>query len=92
MHWLSIAVSISSLIAAVMGEQVPLGVPGNEHKSTRRNMDDFKLKHGHGVFTPKDMLELPRPGAATPNPHGDLAFMVVSHYSFEKKRQASVYL
>lgn len=49
-------------------------------------MDGFKLQHGEDILTPKKMLELPRPGAAIANKDGDIAFMVVSQYSFETKK------
>ena len=49
-------------------------------------MDKFKLKDGDDVFTPKKMLELPRPGAAVANAEGDMAYMIVSQYFFETKK------
>jgi hypothetical protein len=71
-----------------MGEQLPLGVGAQGHMTGRRNMEKFQLKHGHDILDPKEMLELPRPGAAIANyeMQGDLAFMVVSQYSFATKK------
>ncbi|KIM30118.1 hypothetical protein M408DRAFT_67081 [Serendipita vermifera MAFF 305830] len=71
-----------------MAEQLPLQDSGHGGRKAndRRNMDGFKLRHGDDVLTPKKMLELPRPGAAVSNGDGDLAFMVVSQYSFETKK------
>jgi hypothetical protein len=70
-----------------MAEQLPLGVGAHAHATGRRNMEKFQLKHGHDILDPKEMLELPRPGAAIANyEKQDLAFMVVSQYSFETKK------
>jgi len=67
-----------------MGEQLPLGVGVHAHTT---GMEKFQLKHGHDILDPKEMLELPRPGAAMANyKKQDLAFMVVSQYSFETKK------
>ncbi|EJU00159.1 alpha/beta-hydrolase [Dacryopinax primogenitus] len=53
----------------------------------------FALKEGNDILTPKDMLELPRPGSAVANPAGDLAFISVSEYSFEiKKMNSTIYI
>jgi hypothetical protein len=51
--------------------------------STRR---EFRLKTGSDRFTPKDLIELPRPGAATANVAGDLVLTPVSKYSFAEKK------
>ncbi|KAG8751278.1 hypothetical protein FRC14_008031 [Serendipita sp. 396] len=86
MRW-TLPTVISLLLAgSTMAEQIILGSSNGEKAPQRRNMDDFKLEDGKDVMSPKYMLELPRPGAATPNKDGDLAFMVVSNYSFEKKK------
>lgn len=37
-------------------------------------------------FTPKELLELPRPSAGVANSEGDLALVVVSKYSFDDKK------
>ncbi|KAG8813035.1 hypothetical protein FRC17_001702, partial [Serendipita sp. 399] len=69
-----------------MAEQLILGSSDGQHAPKRKNMDDFKLNDGDDVMSPKYMLELPRPGTAVPNQDGDLAYMVVSKYSFKKKK------
>ncbi|KAK7681545.1 hypothetical protein QCA50_015277 [Cerrena zonata] len=53
----------------------------------------FKFKEGPDVFAPKDLVELPRPGAGIANPPGDLLLVPVSKYSFkDKKNQKSIVL
>jgi hypothetical protein len=88
MHWTFLGASLICLFTTVMAEQLPLGVSAHAHTTSRRNMEKFQLKHGHDILDPKGMLELPRPGAAIANyeNHGDLAFMVVSQYSFATKK------
>ncbi|KAI0041991.1 alpha/beta-hydrolase [Auriscalpium vulgare] len=54
---------------------------------------EFKLKAGSDKFTPKDLVELARPGAGVANAAGDLVLVSVSKYSFEdKKNQKSIVL
>ncbi|KAH7912551.1 Alpha/Beta hydrolase protein [Hygrophoropsis aurantiaca] len=61
--------------------------------TTMSPSNDFEFKQGPNVFTPKDMLELARPGAPAPNPAGDLILVPVSKYSFnEKKNSKSIYV
>ncbi|KAJ3574735.1 hypothetical protein NP233_g1567 [Leucocoprinus birnbaumii] len=48
--------------------------------------NNFTLKEGSDRFSPKDLIELDRPSAAVPNQAGDLAFVIISRYSFEDKR------
>jgi len=43
---------------------------------------EFSLKVGKGRFTPKDLIELPRPDAGKANVVGDLVLVSVSKYSF----------
>ena len=47
---------------------------------------DFDFKEGVDVLSPKDMLELARPGAGVANPSGDLVLVPVSKYSFAEKK------
>ena len=49
-------------------------------------MSEFNLKTGDDRFTPKDLIELPRPGAGQANAAGDLVFASVSRYSFNDKK------
>jgi hypothetical protein len=71
-------------MSTTMAEQVYLGQ--NTPPAVRRNMDNFELKDGNDIFSPKKMLELPRPSPAIANEAGNLAYMVVSTYSFEEKK------
>ena len=48
--------------------------------------DDFQWVEGADVFTPRDLVGLPRPGAGTANPKGDLALVAVSTYDFSSKK------
>jgi len=50
----------------------------------------FRLKDGSDVFTPKDLIELSRPGAGVANVPGDLILVPVSKYSFEEKKYTRV--
>ncbi len=47
---------------------------------------DFELKTGKDRFSPKDLIELPRPGVGQANAAGDLVLASVSKYSFEEKK------
>lgn len=54
-----------------------------------RNMStigEFSLKSGNDRFAPKDLVELPRPGAGIANAAGDLVLVSVSKYSFADKK------
>jgi hypothetical protein len=84
MRWGSLGTAFICLVTVVMAEQLPLQSIGHSRKTGRRNMDKFKLKDGEDVFTPKKMLELPRPGAAIANAIGDLAYMIVSKFEAKK--------
>ncbi|KAJ3574733.1 hypothetical protein NP233_g1569 [Leucocoprinus birnbaumii] len=48
--------------------------------------NNFAFKEGPDRFSPKDLVQLERPSAAVPNQAGDLAFLTVSKYSFEDKK------
>ena len=50
----------------------------------------FKFKEGSDVFTPKDLIELSRPGSGVANVPGDLILVPVSKYSFEDKKYVRV--
>jgi hypothetical protein len=47
---------------------------------------EFKLKLGEDRFSPKDLIELPRPDTGKANAAGDLVLASVSKYSFEDKK------
>jgi hypothetical protein len=57
----------------------PEGIPF--HKMS--TISDFELKTGEDRFSPKDLIELHRPGAGKANAAGDLVLASVSKYSFE---------
>ncbi|TFY83863.1 hypothetical protein EWM64_g147 [Hericium alpestre] len=54
---------------------------------------EFSFKAGSDVFTPKNLIELARPGAGLANPAGDLVLVPVSKFSFEdKKNTKSIFI
>ena len=50
------------------------------------NRPEFKFKEGPDVFSPKDLIELERPGAGVANIPGDLVLVSVAKYSFSEKK------
>ncbi|KAH7912525.1 Alpha/Beta hydrolase protein [Hygrophoropsis aurantiaca] len=50
------------------------------------NSTSFTFQQNVGTFSPKDMLELPRPGIPIANVVGDLALVPSSKYSFEDEK------
>lgn len=92
-HPLVIALGGLACLRLGLAAQLPLQLPtmstppaakGNE--TARRVRPPFELKHGPDVFTPADMLELPRPGTGVPNAAGDLFLVAASKYSFTDKK------
>ncbi|KAJ7147076.1 Alpha/Beta hydrolase protein [Mycena crocata] len=60
---------------------------------SRTQRSGFALKEGANVFSPKEMLELGRPGTGVANEAGDLVLVPFSKYAFaEKKNNKCVYL
>lgn len=51
----------------------------------------FRFKEGSGLFTPKDLIELSRPGAGVANAPGDLILVSVSKYSFEDNKYVRLF-
>ncbi|TFK52466.1 alpha/beta-hydrolase [Heliocybe sulcata] len=52
---------------------------------------DFDFKEGADIFSPKDLVELARPGSASANEAGDLVLVPVSKFSFgDKKNNKSI--
>ena len=47
---------------------------------------DFAFKEGADIFSPKDLVQLPRAGAGVANPSGDLVFVPVSQYALKDKK------
>lgn len=46
----------------------------------------FDFEHGPEILDPKEMLELPRPGAGVVNPAGNLVFVSVTQWFFTEKK------
>ncbi|THH27569.1 hypothetical protein EUX98_g6611 [Antrodiella citrinella] len=82
-------------LQAILGfaTQVPLQespTPTPQHPQTMSSYKiDFNLKEGADVLSPKDMIELARPGSGVPSPGGDLVLVPVSKYSFEEKKDTN---
>jgi len=60
----------------------PTNVPSCDMSTIR----EFSFKAGNDTFTPKDLIELPRPDVGKANPAGDLVLASVSKYSFADKK------
>lgn len=50
------------------------------------NRPEFSFKEGTDLFTPKDLIELARPGTGVANEPGDLVLVPISQYSFDDKK------
>ena len=48
--------------------------------------DNFTFREGPDIFSPKDLVQLARPGTGAANPPGDLLIVPVSKYSLEEKK------
>jgi dipeptidyl aminopeptidase/acylaminoacyl peptidase len=70
--------------------QTPLSAPA----SVMATQDaEFAFKEGPGIFAPKDLIQLGRPGAPIVNSAGNLALVPFSQFSFEdKKNKKSAYV
>ena len=73
-------VLLLSLFPAVLGSQVPFTM-----STPYISNETFALKGGAGIFSPKSLIELVRPGAGVANDVGDLVFVPISKYSFNDK-------
>lgn len=86
MLWKVLGAVILSAAAAVQANQLPLtGQAVHLANMQRRPMDGFSLKDGKDVFSPRVMLEMPRPRAGVANFAGDLAYVPVTQYSFDNR-------
>lgn len=47
---------------------------------------DSVFKEGADVFSPKDLVQLPRPGTGTANEAGDLVFVPIAQYCLKDKK------
>ena len=76
--------------AALLGfaGQLPLlsRPPPNISSCNMSTRTEFRFKSDRDRFTPKNLIELPRPGAGTANAAGDLVLVPVSKYSFADKK------
>lgn len=72
---------LSSFCLAISALQTPLLM--SKHVAVS---DPLPYKEGPDIFTPKDLVELVRPGTGVANQAGDVGFISVSKYSFEKKK------
>ncbi|KIK57262.1 hypothetical protein GYMLUDRAFT_173098 [Collybiopsis luxurians FD-317 M1] len=73
-----------------LSSQVPLQSSPGPAMSTQ---DSFQFKQGPDVFSPKDLVELGRPGVGAANQAGDFVLIPYSKYSFkEKKNKKSIFL
>jgi hypothetical protein len=66
--------------------QLPLRQTSLPETSVMSSTPEFAFKEGADVFTPKDLIELARPGSGVANEGGDLVLIPVSKYSFEGKK------
>ena len=74
--------------ATVLGlaAQVPLQPTVNSTSLYAPGMADFEFKQGPDIFSPTDLVQLPRPGVGVANPSGDLLFVPLSQYSLKDKK------
>ena len=74
--------------AALLGlaAQLPFfSRPPTQTHYSMSTIREFRLKTSSDRFTPKDLIQLPRPGASIANAAGDLVLVPVSKYSFAEK-------
>ncbi|EGN98331.1 hypothetical protein SERLA73DRAFT_91651 [Serpula lacrymans var. lacrymans S7.3] len=69
-----------------LSAQVPLRDPSLDTTAIMPAKPDFSFKEGADIFSPKDLIELARPGAGAANDAGDLVLVPVSKFSFEDKK------
>lgn len=76
-----------SRFAPLLGfQQIPLREALLPTSAIMPSTKEFGFKTGPDVFSPKEMIELARPGVALANPAGDLILTPVSKYTFEEKK------
>ena len=54
--------------------------------STQIPPQEFAFKEGADIFSPRNLVELARPGGGVANPAGDIIFIPVSKHSFKDKQ------
>jgi hypothetical protein len=77
---------VPSLLSLGLSTQIPFQSPPVTSSGQMAPNDAFQFKDGPDVFSPKDLVELSRPGAAVANHAGDLALISHSKFSFEDKQ------
>lgn len=85
MLW-TLLIALPSLVCALSDTQIPFHIPADNSMVSKGAKDAFRFKEGSDVFTPKDLIELSRPGPGVANVPGDLILVPVSKYSFENKK------
>ncbi|KAI0076295.1 hypothetical protein K474DRAFT_1691388 [Panus rudis PR-1116 ss-1] len=76
-----------------LAAQVPLEQPTSIINVDPTQTKDFAFKEGDDVFSPRNLVELARPGTGLANSAGDLVLVPVSKYSLkEKKNNKSIFL
>ncbi|KAK7048493.1 dipeptidyl-peptidase 5 [Favolaschia claudopus] len=79
---------LSTQVAFKSTTQNPSRMPSNRVANS-----NFALKEGADIFSPKNLVELGRPGAGVANEAGDLVLVPFSKYSFkDKKNSKSIFL
>jgi len=77
-----------SLVYSIFAVQQPPQLPTHSDMVTHGT---FKFKEGSDFFSPKDLVELSRPGPGVANVPGDLILVPVSKYSFDDKKCVRVF-
>ena len=83
-----VAITCAALGTAAAASQVPLTSSLNTLGPSMSSIytPDFTFKEGANLFTPKDLVELIRPGTGLANPAGDLVLVPASKYSIGEKK------
>lgn len=89
MFW-ALFTALSTLVYAFPGTQTQFHSPAENVMAASGSKQAFKFKDGSHVFTPKDLVELSRPGPGAANTPGDLILVPVSKYSFADKKYVCV--
>jgi len=88
----TLLMALPSLVCALYDTQIPFHKPADNIMVAHGTKPTFRFKEGSDVFTPKDLIELSRPGSGVANVPGDLILVPVSKYSFEDKKYVRVSL
>ena len=83
-------IALPSLVCPLSDTQTPFHNPADNTVMAHGTKAAFKFKEGSDVFTPKDLVQLSRPGPGVANVPGDLVLVPVSKYSFEDKKYVRV--